>query len=537
MPTVFGDTAQTYWQRVALMKSLSAAQAILPSAWYEMLEEYYLNNGLYDLVSQALFENAIWTPGMKPLRNPAHRAVEFYVSKLWPGPLERALPIVTKNKQLPQAVAKIWEWSNWSAQKQVAARWLSNFGDLFIKVAEKSDAPRNAVTRVYLDPIKPKYVTDLDLDERGFITYIRIDVPTDDQMHTEVWSKTRGNYRLFKHNRTLDTPIEQLGAPFDIKSFADLGFDFIPIVHAKFQDIGETRGVGCFVHALDKIDEANRQATRLHQILFRYNKPTHAVTANAMDARGKPLPPPSITGLIGSSYSDGAAVVTSDDEVWELPGMSKLEQMVPNLQYDAALNILNAQMDELSQDLPEILYYELKDKGELSSLALKTLLGPAIDKGLEARGNAEAALVRANQMALTIAGVHKLKGFDNLGSFDNGDLVHTFAERDVIPMSAKEKAETIQAETAAGMPLIFSMKQHGFSEEQINDVIASEEYKLRIAKLLFEVSEKAVASQIPIETILRAFGWTNEQLAAMGTQRLAAIKLQQEDRVPQGIKQ
>lgn len=529
MTTVFGDTAQTYWQRVALMKSLAAAQAILPSAWYEMLEEYYLNNGLYDLVSQALFDNAIWTPGMKPLRNPAHRAVEFYVSKLWPGPLDRALPIVSANKQLPDAVTKIWEWSNWAAQKQVAARWLANFGDLFVKVAEKSED--NVVTRVYLDPIKSKYVTDLDLDERGFITYIRIDVPTEDMMHTEVWSKTRGNYRLFKHNRSLETPIDQLGAPADTKTFEQLGFDFIPIVHAKFQDIGETRGIGCFVHALDKIDEANRQATRLHQILFRYNKATNAVSANAMDASGKPLPPPVIEGRDGSS-TDGDKVITGDDDLYLLPGMSKLEQMVPDIQYDAALSILNAQMDELAEDLPEILYYELKDKGELSSLALKTLLGPAVDKVLEARGNAEAALVRADQMALTIAGVHKLPGFEGLGTFENGDLTHSFAAREVIAMSPKERAEAILADTNAGMPLLFSMKQYGFSEEQIKEVEQNQEYKLMIASKLFEMSKNAIDSGVPIETLLRAFGWTNEQLAAMGTQKLAAIKLEQEDRIP-----
>ncbi len=33
------------------------------------------------------------------------------------------------------------------------------------------------------------------------------------------------------------------------------------------------------------------------------------------------------------------------------------------------------------------------------------------------------------------------------------DLAHAFGERDVIPMSAKEKAETVQAEPAAGLPL------------------------------------------------------------------------------------
>lgn len=534
MATIFGDTAQTYWQRVALMKSLAHAQAILPSAWYEMLEEYYLNNGLYDLVTAALFDNAIWTPGMKPLRNPAHRAVEFYVSKLWPGPLERALPIVTKNSKLPEAIAKIWEWSNWGAQKQVAARWLSNFGDLFIKVAQKTE--NETVTRVYLDPIKPKYVTDLELDERGFLTFIRIDVPDGSEMHTEVWSKADGGQRIWKHNRAIETTINQLGTPTESKDFTQLQFDFIPIVHAKFQDIGEARGIGCFVHALDKIDEANRQATRLHQILFRYNKPTNAISANAMDATGKPLPPPTIASRDGNNTSKGDAVTLGDEDLFSLPGMSKLEQMVPDIRYDAALSILNAQMAELSFDLPEILYYELTQKGELSGVALRTMLQPAIDKVIEARGNAEPALVRANQMALTIAGIHELDGFKDLGDFQKGDLVHTFAERDVIPMSTTEKAEIIKLDKEAGIPLVTSMKQHGYSEAQIKEMTETMEYRLMIEKLLWEASEKATASGIAIETYLRRLGWTNQQLTDLGTQKLAAIKLQQEDRVP-GVRQ
>jgi hypothetical protein len=165
-------------------------------------------------------------------------------------------------------------------------------------------------------------------------------------------------------------------------------------------------------------------------------------------------------------------------------------------------------------------------------VALKTLLGPAIARVLEARGNAEPALVRANQMALTIAAIHGLEGFRDLGTFENGDFEHTFAERDVIPMSAKEKAETVKADIDAGLPLLFSMKRHGYSEEEIEEVKASEEYRLRIMKLFFEVAEKVGKTDVPMETFMRAFGWTDEQLADMGTQKMAAIKLQQEDKVP-----
>jgi hypothetical protein len=262
------------------------------------------------------------------------------------------------------------------------------------------------------------------------------------------------------------------------------------------------------------------------------------VSANGMDAAGKPLPPPVLTGRDGGVADENNPVVQGDDDVWTLPGMATLEQIVPNIQYDAALAILNAQMDELSNDLPEILWYELKDKGELSNVALKTLLGPAIARVLDARGNAEPALVRANQMALTIAGLHALDGFQDLGTFENGDFDHTFGERDVIPMSARERAETVKADVDAGIPLLFSMKRNGFSEEEVREVEKSEEYKLQMGKLFFEVANQAKAAGLPMETFLRGFGWTEEQLKNMGTQKLAAIKLEQEDVVPpDGLRQ
>jgi hypothetical protein len=526
---IFGDTAQTFWMRVALMNSLQKVQLLEPSAWYDMLEEYYFNNGLYDDVTQMLYENAIWTPGMKALRNPAHRAVEFHVAKLWGGPLKTALPILGK-KKIQDAIQQIWTWSNFGVQKQVLARWFSNFGDMFIEVATKSEADK--VTRVYHNPIKPKHVTELDLDERGFVTYIRIDVPAAEENVTTVWSKTRGNYRQWRHNRAITTPIEQLGEPTDQKTFEELQLDFIPIVHAKFQDVGETRGVGCFVHVLDKIDEANRQATRLHQILFRYNKPTMAISAGGNDASGKPLPPPTIQGRDGTSSDDGS-IKKGDDDLYALPGVSKLEQMVPQLKYADALAILNAQMEEISRDLPEVLYHELKDK-DLSGVAIQRLLGPAIDRVIDARGNAEPALVRANQMALTIAGIHKLKGFTEIGTFESGDFEHTFAEREVIPLSKRERAETVKAHKDSGMPMEFAMKQNGYTQEEIQEVINSPEYKLQMEKLLWEAVGEAIsaAPALPIETILTRLGWTKEQLTDLGAQKLAAIKLEQEDVIP-----
>lgn len=533
MTTVFGDTAQTFWQRVALMTSLQKVQMLTPAAWYDMLEEYYFNNSLYDDVSQILRENAIWTPGMKSLRNPAHRAVEFHVAKLWGGPLKTALPILTgdNNEKLEKAIRTIWEWSNFGAQKQILARWYASQGDMFIKVAQKIE--NGKVTRVFLDPIKPKHVTDLNEDERGYVTYMRIDVPTEEVTHTEVWSKTRGDVRIWQHNKSVTSSLDQLGEPNESKDFAVLQYDFIPIVHSKFIDVGDVRGVGCFVHALDKIDEANRQATRLHQMLFRYNKPTQAISANGNDSSGKPLPPPTILGRDGSSSSDSDSVSMGDDDLMALPGMAKLEQLVPQLQYADALSILNAQMEEISRDLPEVLYHELKDK-DLSGVAIQRLLGPAIDRVIDARGNAEPALVRANQMALTIAGIHKLNGFTDIGTYENGDFEHSFAERDVIQLTKRERAEVVKTYTDANMPLDFAMKQNGYSDDEINQVMKSPEYKIYMEKILWEAIGAATTAMpsLPVETFLARVGWDTEKLKEFGTQRLAAIRLQQEDTIP-----
>ena len=48
----------------------------------------------------------------------------------------------------------------------------------------------------------------------------------------------------------------------------------------------------------------------------------------------------------------------------------------------------------------------------------------------------EDMLARADMMALTLGGLVGAPGFQNLGSFDQGDFEHTFEEREVIAMLA-----------------------------------------------------------------------------------------------------
>lgn len=451
---------------------MQSEATLTPAQQYRYLLQYYYNVGLYYQQRVANYEDERWTPAMHGLRTAAYRVVEFYVSKLWPGTLPGALPIITDRPAIIAPIEQVWTWSNWGNQKQIAARWLAIYGDLFIKVVMRADG-----SRVYFQLLDPQYVTDFDTDERGYLTYARIDIPqairTGDKVEartlTEVWDKASQTMRRWLHDLSAADELDRLGVAEEF-SFAQFGIDFVPIVYCKFKDVGDKRGMNAFLHALDKMDEANMQATRLHQMLFRHNSATWVLSANAMDASGRPLPPPVLPGGSTSAATDANTVTVGDERMYRLPGMSKLDSLVPPINYDAALNILNAMVTEIERDLPELAYYKLRDMGEISGRAVRLLLSDAIDRLLEVRGNAESALIRANQMALTIGQNAGLPQFRGIGSYDNGDFEHTFADREVIPISDVEEAQAVQTLVTAGVPLRTALRRAGWPDEQIDDM-------------------------------------------------------------------
>lgn len=524
----FGDTAQTFWQRVTLMASLAGDPTALPADFEDMLEAYYMNNGLYDSIQAYLGDNDIWTPGMQALYNPAHRAVEFHVAHLWPGPLGKAFRVVTENPELPAVIKKVWAWSNWATKKQTAARWYALFGTMFIKVAVNKNSQQ-----VRQQVIKPRYVTEFECDSSDFITYIRIDtkkVKLDNlekpvtYTRTEVWNKKDNSYQVFEHRFSRNTPISQLGNPIEKQAISDFGIDFIPIVHAKFKDVGELRGLGVFVHTLDKIDEANRIATRLHEIAFRFNRAYIGLSANDKDPQGRPLPAPRLLDKNGSEISSSEDLAR-DESIMQLPGMVKLDMMVPNINFEGHLKELTDQMSEIKQDLPELRYYDVEQPSGIATETMRMMLAGAIDRVIDARANAHAALVRANQMALTLGATWNFDGFSKVGTYEQGSFEHSFAEQDVLPLSRKERADAMKTSVEAGMDILFAMKEHGYSDEEI------EEYK-RTPEFMVQMQTKANDSGVAIETLLRLSGYTNEELTKIGQQRLADIKLKQEDTVP-----
>lgn len=458
----------------------TSASSTTTMSWaeqYAVLDAYYNSNGLYEQLASIMALYGYRDEAIRALRNPTAAVIGFYAAKLWAGKLPEALPIETDNQAIIEPIQQIWKWSNWSSAKQEVARTFPKFGDMFLKVSTKRSRSTNQINRVYIESLPPQSVTKMETDERGYLTYLRTDTPIVEEdasgnektyVITEEWNKDTQLYRRWKHDKSSTTPIAKLtGLELTLSFVQAWGNDFIPVVWQGFRLTGGERGEAAIAPAIDKIDEINRQATALHKNIFRYNKPTTIVGRDGTDASGRPLPPVSL----GSGNALTQSTNPDEDNVWILPGATTVQSLVPSLDYANHILAIDKQMDNIVLDLPELVYSLLHTiGGNPSSISLQTLLLAASDRLLEARQNAESALIRAQQMALSIGAYVGIFPGLSASGYDDGTFEHSFAEREVWTQSEMETAQTMQAYSNAGVPVKIAAQRAGWSEQQINDL-------------------------------------------------------------------
>jgi hypothetical protein len=438
--------------------------------FYQQLKAYAANNGLYDFINQELQTTRIGLKDVKPLKNPANRVVEFYAALLWPGhDLSVSMPILAANEAILAPIENIQKWSNFAINKQMAARQFATLGDMFIKCNTKLNQA-GEVTAVYQSFLDPTYVSEIKTDERGFLTYLRMDIPQYEEdihgqeketVHTEVWNKATQSWRIWLHEKGLNEELDKLGTPTRSGNFEEsFGGDYIPIVYQEFRKDGNGRCSGAFVPALDKIDEINMKATRLAQLLFRHGKVDKMLVSDTTDANGRPLPPPKIDGLVSADNT----VVIQGEKFYKLPSGYRIEHLIAQLDYESHLQAIQGDMDELQQDLPELAYNRIAEASDLSGRALRYMLEAAVSRLLEARGNGEAAFVRANEMCLSIGQNAGL--FRNLGTFESGAFDHAFKPRPVLTPDKLEMAQTAVSWAGAGATNFIEVAKYvGIPEE------------------------------------------------------------------------
>lgn len=451
--------------------------------FYNLLWSMYYSDVYDELAAASLLDENM--PDIHPIRNPTYRLIEFYAAHIWPGPLPDGLPIVTNDERVKELIYRVWRWSNWASKKQLFARRYSLLGEEYIKVASSREKGR-----VYHQLISTEHVTDTRTDERDNLSYIRLDVPLPKppgtrnhqrEWHVEIWEKEENRYRRWVVRKPY-VDVAQLGEPEMDVPITSFGFDFIPIVQAKFKDLGDSRGVGALSPVIWKVLEADLIASTLHQRLFRYNKPDWLLFSAGRDSSGRNTPP-IIEGL-----TDSKEVKVAQENMWSAPAGWDIKSLIANIDYNSALAILNAHLREIETDLPELEYYRMREFSQVTGRAVRMLMSGGTSRVTEARGNAESALIKADEMSLTIGKNMGLPDFANIGTYEEGAFDHDFEEREVIPLNDDEIAQASHTQALAdsikikdlGYSTRAVLRSRGLSDEDIDRMNDQREIEDRV---------------------------------------------------------
>lgn len=426
------------------------------------------------------------------LRNPLGQYADFWQANIWGGPLETgpeatggALPIVTDNEALIPAIYQVWQWSNWAQKRNVSTLHGAVLGDAFLVVA---DAPMAGKT--YLETRWPGDFKAIEWDAFGNIKRAEIEYKDSDGKLSYTYGMVIEHPAVHGQSQWTRFSTTRNGAPYAYPENTVNGvavatweapYDFVPVVHIPFQDVGMGWGKVGFHASQRLVDEACAKASLIN------------------DQIAKMVNPP----LIASGITSGSlTLTTSDDGVPVIfTGRSPDEATITPLLWDMniadAVESLERDLGILREQMPE-LQLMLDLRSGMSGTALQQAYAPLIAKVNSVRDAFDAGLVRAQQMAVAIGGIRgygpEFAGF-GLESYAAGALDHSIGARPVLPRSQAEK----------------------WAEEQA----------------MWNVVTQAVTAGVPLETALREVaGWTDEQLREMGTARMAAIALEQEDRIP-----
>ncbi len=435
--------------------------------------------------------------------NPIPAVVEFYEKNVLFGKLE-ILPeqrptadgsetSATESDGLVAAVGRVHEWSNFAMLKQELVRTGAVGSDVLVKVATRTARPSarsgplsstpsqgegEQVASVYLQRLPLRSVRYCRVDERGIVQEVRLDTPrltslfgTADRehIHVEIWRKSwdgdEGGVRFYEVEGRQAVEDKNLPAPVHTQTFSELGYDFVPVVW--------TRCKTPWWELTDQIDYYNVLAAKS----FRLNVPLGMVRANSVDSEGRPMPAPAVErGQMQATYQEvgnGAAAIL------RLPGRTEFEWSNGPIDFAALHRDMEMVREAVELSLPEYRVAKIDARAAIAADTLEILLKQATQRVLDVRWSLEAALVRAQMMALTLGQLAKLEGFSEqeIGRYDKGDFGHTFAERDVFEPSVMAMASALKELVAAQMPTKLALGLAGFGQAVVEayDAAAAEQ--------------------------------------------------------------
>lgn len=436
---------------------------------------------------------------IRNIYNPSYRIGEFWKEHVFGGLLDleagdgdlipSAIPIeIPKGNEdneevLRLAIAQIWAWSNWQIKKDVFTLYGSVLGDALLFVTDDTD-----LEEVYIEVAHPAILKEVDLDAKGHVKGYtleekRQDPETDikkDVTYLEVCERDGDDvvYSTFLNK----APYHWEGNPAEEW---DVNYGFVPMILTKNNDVGLDWGWSEIHAGRSKFQELDDLASKLSDHIRKSVDPVWF-----------------FSGVAKGSDSEVDRKETEPTEDRPAPGRDELPAIyAANPQAKANALVAELDIEQVSKHIGDLLEEIERDYPELQTdigLAIQTNSSRAIRvarqrseiKAHQRRAQYDDAMVRAQQMAISIAALNGYEGFDIFDpekSYWKGDLDHRIAKHPVFtkdPMDDLELGEQFwknaEQATKAGYPLILFLTDAGWEEDRIAAYMNSEEYKARL---------------------------------------------------------
>lgn len=453
---------------------------------YSHYESYYLNTVYSSLLTYAGVHKE--TEGLyhsiRGIYNPVSRQNDLLSSYVYGGGIDMerlqtgAIPIVTDNEALRDAIRQLFIWSRWGENKTLFVRWGARLGDVAIKLVD--DRERR---RVRMEVLHPGKIREAQFDEVGnvksvIIEYERTEDPDVSAMQAGKFGVKEQGRKSYVYTEKIDREKFQTfknGEPFPYFNDAngnpvaewDNEYGFVPLVIASHKQTGLQWGANAFHNALRKIDEINDAASLINDQVrksvnliwyFAGVRQTSEITTNTVDAEGRPR-----KDVVPALYG---------------PADSQPFPMVGNLPIDQALNNMREMLLELERDMPELSLQRIREGGSgMTAPGVRSGYSDAIGRIEEAQGNYDHALIRASQMGVSMGGYNGYDGFQGftLDSYDRGDLDFWVKPRPVIAdeLTKQERVTALQGAGSQPVPMLkLILRELDYDDKTIEDTTA-----------------------------------------------------------------
>ncbi len=398
------------------------------AARYEVLWGFYLND-IYDEAVNDLARVYKRQEGLYQdivgLYNPVSRLVDFYVSKiaggaLYPEPQPEGAPVRRAQGAFPllcdddlrALITRIWGWSDWQTKKGLWVRYTAALGDCVLQVTTPPQ-------QVRIEVHHPGELVEADFERDGSLSYAVLEYEAGER---EVET---GHLRRYQFKQVMTPDWMQTyrdGRPWDYAAGVPEGnwawenpYGFVPLVLTRHLEIGQAWGACCFHHVIDKVDDVNDLASHLGAQI---RKAVHPQWVS-----------------YGTKAGSG---MERSDKLWHHPNpQGKVEALVEQIDIAAVTAEIQQRLSEIEKDCPELKAGRVGDNArDVSGRAVALLAGDVTDRVTEARAQYDAALIKAQLMALEMGAQQ--------GLWARRDFTHRIGERPIFP---PDEVELLTLET------------------------------------------------------------------------------------------